>query len=118
MIKVGDRVAFSRADAAISGHAAACFGVDFINSLEFQKCKFHKGTVTKIRTHFLFFFKLKEPIYLIDDYYVVKNVKLVMSAKEYKFCGIQFNDISPEERSWVHSQNRDFLRSCDDKLAK
>ena len=74
-IQVGDRVAFSRAESAISGHAAACFGIDFINSLEFQKCKFYKGKVTKIKTHFLFFFKLKEPIYLIDDYYIVKNVK-------------------------------------------
>ena len=76
-IQVGDRVAFSRAESAISGHAAACFGIDFINSLAFQKCKFYKGKVTKIKTHFLFFFKLKEPIYLIDDYYVVKNVKPV-----------------------------------------
>ena len=88
-IQVGDRVAFSRAESAISGHAATCFGIDFINSLEFQKCKFYKGKVTKIKTHFLFFFKLKEPIYLIDDYYVVKNVKPVkiVYASLREVCG-------------------------------
>lgn len=77
-IKVGDMVAFSRAESIVSGHAVGCYGIDFINDLRFKNSKFHKGEVTKIKTHFLFFFKLKNPLYLIDDYYVVKNVKLVV----------------------------------------
>ena len=76
-INVGDTVAFSRSDAAISGHAAAALGFDFINSLRFNKCKFYKGVVTKVKTHSFFFFRLETPVYLIDDYYVVKNVKLI-----------------------------------------
>lgn len=78
-INVGDTVAFSRSDAAISDHAAAAFGFDFINSLRFNKCKFYKGVVTKVKTRSFFFFRLETPIYIIDDYYVVKNVKPVIS---------------------------------------
>lgn len=102
-IQVGDMVAFSRSEAAISGHAAACFGIDFINSLEFQNCKFHKGTVTKIKTHFLFFFKLKRPLYLIDDYYVVKNVKPI--AKKYASLRGVYNKGSILESAWEYHIN-------------
>lgn len=79
-IKVGDRVAFSRAESAISGHACAAWGIDFINSLEFNNRKFHKGTVTKIKTHAFLFFKLKKPIYLVDDYYIMTNLKPIKTV--------------------------------------
>lgn len=85
-IDVGSWVAFDRSDATISNHACGAFGIDFINDLKFFDCKFHKGTVTKIKTHSWLFFKLKNPIYIIDDYYLAEKVKPIITVhyKEWR----------------------------------
>lgn len=80
MIKVGDNVAFKRSNAAISNHACLAFGIDFIYACEFKNKPFYKGTVTKIKTHKWFFIKLKNPIYVIDDYYLVEKIKPIIQC--------------------------------------
>lgn len=79
--KVGDRVAFQRGDASVSDHACLAFGIDFINHYIFKDSKFYKGKITKVKTHFLFFFKMDKPVYLINDYYEVKNIKPIITLK-------------------------------------
>lgn len=79
--KVGDRVAFKRDDAFISGSACAAFGIDFINSLDFKDCKFYKGKITKIKTRVGLFIKLEKPLYLIDDYYFTTEIKPLITVK-------------------------------------
>jgi hypothetical protein len=72
--KIGDTVAFLRNDAVISDHACLAWGIDYFNIIEFKNCKFFKGKITKIKTH-SWFVKLEEPLYIIDDYYIVKKIK-------------------------------------------
>ena len=118
MIRVGDRVAFNRKDAKISNHACGAFGIDYFNCLEFKDCKFYKGLVTKIKTHAWFFFKLDNPIYIIDDYYVTDNVRLIMSANEYSFCNTQFARYSINDRLCIFQQNKDFINFFDGEVGK
>ena len=102
-ISVGDMVAFNRAESTISDHAVGCFGIDYINSIVFKNCKFYKGKVTKIKTHFLFFFKRKTPLYLIDDYYVVKDVKPIV--KKYASLRRVYGKGSILESVWEYHIN-------------
>ena len=98
MIRVGDRVAFNRKDAKISNHACGAFGIDYFNCLEFKDCKFYKGVITKIKTHQWFFFKLDNPIYIIDDFYMTCTVKPV--KRKYASLREVFNSGEKLESVW------------------
>jgi hypothetical protein len=78
---IGDEVVFLRENAFISNHACEAHGIDFINSIIFRNCKFYKGKITKIKTHSWLFFKLKKPLYMIDDYYFTSDVKPIIKLK-------------------------------------
>lgn len=80
MLKVGDYVAFLRKDVRITDSACLAHGVDFINGLFYSNQKFYKWRITKVKTK-SWFFRRHEPIYVIDDYYVGTEVKLIHKVK-------------------------------------
>ena len=74
--KVGDRVAFKRSlSSRIDG---LVWSKDFCDRVKFKGKDSYKGIITKIIYHKLFIFKRDKPLYIIDDYYITEDVKLIL----------------------------------------
>lgn len=95
-INIGDKVSFKRSEASIT-HPES-WGICFIHTLQSKNVDMRKGVVTKIKKRYWLFFKLEDPIYIIDDYYMVSKVKPVV--KKYASLRKIFSEGSKLESVW------------------
>lgn len=94
--KIGDRVAYKRNKSA-SIHPES-WGISFVDDLKAKGNNNRKGVITKIKTHSWFFFKLDNPIYIIDDFYMTCTVKPV--KRKYASLREVFNGSEKLESVW------------------